>query len=403
LKALCVLGQHNYGQASRGLGYEHVNFLPALRQLGYEPVLFESLDRSRYRDFAQLNRALLDAVEREAPDLIFSVLLNYEIWSETLDLVGARSAAPLLNWGTDDSWKYEQFSRYLAPHVDLWATTSTGAAEKAHRDGHQNFVLTQWAASAQRLTVPLPAADCRYDVTFVGSAYGNRVHWIEQLRRRGVPVECFGQGWPAGPVSAEDVARIYRESRITLNFGDSGMHLRGVVPYRSRQIKARVFEVPGAGGLLLTEHADGLEAFYRPGEEVLVFQGADELADMVRRLLARPAERDAIAVAAHERTRREHTYEQRFSALIPAAHARRRMRGAPSSGDEFAALARTHRAGAAARLLRGCLVPPARWLFGPVRGPRAVRRLVYEASWRLAGARTYSARGLPGRLFYAES
>jgi hypothetical protein len=28
---------------------------------------------------------------------------------------------------------------------------------------------------------------------------------------------------------------------------------------------------------------------------------------------------------------------------------------------------------------------------------------VYELSWRLAGAATYGARGLPGRLFYAES
>jgi spore maturation protein CgeB len=402
LKALCVFGQHNYGHASRGLGYEYVNFLPALRQLGYEPVLFESLDRSRYRDFAQLNRALLEAVEREAPDLVFSVLLNYEVWSETLDLLRARSPAPVLNWGTDDSWKYEQFSRFQAPHVDLWATTSRDAAEKALRDGHDNFMLTQWAASAQRLAAPLRAADCRYDVTFVGSAYGNRARWIEQLRRRGVPVECFGQGWPAGPVSAEDVARIYRESRITLNFVDSGVHLRGMVPYRSRQIKARVFEVPGAGGLLLTEPANELETFYRPGEEVLIYTDADELADKARALLARPAERDAIAVAAHERTRREHTYEQRFAALVAAAQARRAGRP-PRPAVDFEALARAHRAGAAARLLRGLLLPPARLLFGAERGPRAARRLIYEASWRLAGARTYSARGLPGRLFYAES
>jgi spore maturation protein CgeB len=41
--------------------------------------------------------------------------------------------------------------------------------------------------------------------------------------------------------------------------------------------------------------------------------------------------------------------------------------------------------------------------FGKERGARAARRVVYELSWRLTGATTYRARGLPGRLFYAES
>jgi len=34
---------------------------------------------------------------------------------------------------------------------------------------------------------------------------------------------------------------------------------------------------------------------------------------------------------------------------------------------------------------------------------RAARRLLFEISWRLGGRRTYSAAGLPGRLFYRES
>jgi spore maturation protein CgeB len=50
-------------------------------------------------------------------------------------------------------------------------------------------------------------------------------------------------------------------------------------------------------------------------------------------------------------------------------------------------------------LLIGCFS----LVFGKGRGARAARRFVYELSWRLAGATTYRARGLPGRLFYAES
>jgi spore maturation protein CgeB len=407
MKALCVLGRHNYGMPSRGLAYEFVNFLPALRRLGYEPVLFESFDRSAYRDFADQNEQFLDAVERERPALVLCVLMGYELWSETLDLARQISDALFVNWGTDDSWKYEQFSRYVSPHLDAWASTAASALQSARRDGLGNFVQTQWAASRDLLAEPLPATACKHQVTFVGSAYGNRRHWVQQLRRRGIEVQCFGHGWGSGAVRAEDIPRIYRESVVTLNFADSGMHLRGVMPYRSRQIKARVFEVPGAGGCLLTEPADGLERYYAPGAEVLLFSGADDLAQRIRHCMAHPEERDRIAWAGYQRTRREHTYDQRFAELLAQARALKPQRAptmpVAAARRALAAAASLHTCGPWLSGLRTGLTVPLAAVWGKRRGGRAARRLVFELSWRIAGARTYSAAGWPGRMFYRDS
>ena len=406
MKVLCVLGRHHYGDPARGPGYEYVSFLPALRALGCEPVVFDSLDRAAYRNFSELNHALLATVAREAPDLVLCVLFQYEIWLETLDLIRAHYGVPVINWGTDDSWKYVQASRYQAPHVDVWASTNAAAVAQAARDGHPNFILTQWAASDTQLAMPLPAVACRHDVSFVGSAYGNRSRWIDGLRRRGIEVQCFGHGWPAGAVSAEAVDRIHRESRISLNFADSGLQFRGLWPYRSRQVKARVFEVPGAGGLLLTERADGLASLYAADREVVVFNDLDDLAGRIQQLLANPAQRDAIAVAGHLRTCAEHTYTRRFAALLAAASAARRTTKPipqPPLHVDMDALAMLHGCSPAMLTARRALLGPARWLFGPTRGPRAARRLAYELSWRFAGARTFTARGLPGRMFYPES
>jgi spore maturation protein CgeB len=409
MKALCVLGQHNYGDPARGLGYEYVNFLPALRRLGWAVTVFESLDRNRYSDFAEMNRMLVEVVQREEPDLLFCVLLGYEVWTETLDLIRSAGRALVINWGTDDSWKYEGFSRYLAPHVDVWATTSEAAVVQARRDGHDNVVQTQWAASRDFLAEPLPASQCRRAVTFVGSAYGNRIGWVNALRARGIEIECFGHGWPAGSVSAEEVLHIYRDSVLTLNFGDSGLHLKGLKPYRSRQIKARVFEVTGAGGCLLTEDAEHLDAYFAPGREILLFSSPDDLARSVRRYLDNPRERDAIARAGHERTRREHVYDERFTRLIEEVRrilqteSREPRIGWGEALSQIDRLVQAHRQRGGLVWLRRGLAGPGRLLWGARRGPRAARRLLHEISWRLMGARTYSARGLPGRLFYQES
>jgi spore maturation protein CgeB len=403
VRILCALGKYAYGEAARGEGYEHANFLPALGDLGHEVEVFDSLDRSAHADFTSLNRAFLDRVERFRPDLVLCVLMHYELWTETLDVVRRTSAAALLNWGTDDSWKYAQFARFLAPHFDLYVTTSAVALEQARRDGLDSVVLAQWAANGGALAEPLPARECRYLVSFIGAAYGNRRKWIAALAARGIDVQCFGHGWTNGPVSTDDVRRIARESVVSLNFGDSGLHWRGLRPYRSRQIKARIFEIPGAGGFLLTEPAERLTDYYRIGEEIDVFGSLDEAAAKIAGYLSQPERRDRMALAAHARTRAEHTYMKRFGPLFQEALRRRAARPAVAVAPPFELAAARHATPWWLRGLRAALAGPASLLFGARRGPRAARRLLFELSWRLAGGTTYSARGWPGRLFYRES
>jgi spore maturation protein CgeB len=316
----------------------------------------------------------------------------------------------LVNWGTDDSWKYGQFARWVAPQFDVYATTSPDALRKAQRDGLKNFRLSQWAANSAYLREPLRASDCRYPVSFIGSAYGNRPRWIAGLSQRGIPVACFGYGWESGPVDSKEIPEIIRQSTISLNFADSGIVLNGAIPSRTRQIKARVFEVPGAGGFLLTEPAPGLGDFYVPGREVAIFTGLEDLCGQIRRFVSEPELRDAMALAGYRRTVSDHTYEHRFAELLGSCKrlSTPRLRPPAETGNLFDAiwfdtLMRRHRLTAGLSLLKRILVAICSVLWGPARGARAARRIVFELSWRILRGRTYSAAGLPGRMFYRES
>ena len=412
MKILCVFGEHNYGDPKRGRGYEYTNFIPTLRRLGHEVVFFESFDRNACRNFSDLNYRFLMAVKENRPDLIFCVLMGYELWTETLSMVREATNAVIVNWSTDDSWKYDQFSQFVIPYFDLYATTYPEAVEKANQKGHQHVILTQWAANADKLYEPLPASKCRWDVTFIGTAYGNRRKWISALLDRGIRVSCFGHGWENGPVASETIPEIVRHSRISLNFGDSGWALKGLMPYKSRQIKARVFEVPGYGGFLMTENANHLQTFYQPGKEIVLFYDIDTLEKNIRYFLKHPEQRDKIAWAGHIKTRKAHTYDQRFDILLELVrkiHTGRKLKKNPNNGgtaidfQRFNRLAKLHQPGPFLRYFRQLLIIPCTLVWGHCRGQRAARRILFEISWRLCREKTYSASGWPGRIFYHES
>lgn len=390
MKVLCALGQHNYGDTARGESPEYSAFLPALRNLGHEVQHFEIWDRRAYCDLADLNSALLGAIEAYRPDVLLSVPMNYEIWLETMALIKARGDVATVSWATDDSWKYSKVSRFIGPAYDVMATTYDYVVDHYKADGIENVLLTQWAAISGNLQAPLPAVECRYPVSFVGTSNGSRAKLIEALQTRGIEVGCFGYGWPNGPVDAGEIAQIIRDSVISLNFANS---------QGQNQIKARTFEVPGAGGFLLTESARSLEKFYVPGQEIAIYDGLDDLASKIAHYLSHPEERDAIARAGFERTVREHTYEHRLAKLIDFTLAAARMRPVEPVQVRLEEIMSRYALTPSVRGIRDILRYVGTRIYGPKRGPRAARRLVYEISWRLVGRHTFTAGGWPGRMF----
>jgi spore maturation protein CgeB len=398
MRALCIFPKYNYGVSSRGVGIETTSFLPAFESLGYEVRLIDSWDASTYPTYAALNRAILEMVESWQPDVVFTVQRNYEIWLETLDAIAQRNDAVLVTWITDDSFKFHDHSRFIGPHYDAISTTYDYRMADYERAGIHGAIYTQWAANAEWLAPPRPAVECAHRVLFLGTNYGGRQEVIERLQASGIDVACFGFGWPNGPVDTADLPRLMRDSVICLNlsggFQSSGGH--------DRQLKARAFEVPGSGGFLLTEPAPGIDRFYRIGEEIDVFDGQEDLERKIRFYLDNPQLRDEIAMRGFERTRYEHLYPQRLSKILEFAFRRRaeRVKHAIASnarlptGSIFAGV----QLNLAERIYRSLLLFLCQRVWGE-RGANAARRFTFAASVRLLGARTFTSRGLPGRLF----
>ena len=79
-------------------------------------------------------------------------------------------------------------------------------------------------------------SDKDLDVVFVGSRDRKRQDFVAVLRRAGIRVTCFGQGWENGPRYRDELADIYRRSKVVLNFCREGAGF-----------SIRVLQVMGAG------------------------------------------------------------------------------------------------------------------------------------------------------------
>ena len=153
---------------------------------------------------------------------------------------------------------------------------------------------------------------------------------------------------------------------------------------------------------MLTEDAPHLEMYFEPGREIVVFRNEGALIEGAKKLLDAPRERDRIAFAGYQRVLREHTYEQRLSKLLVRAKPQTQVRSRVDWA-RFEHVAESHPCGPLLRGIRRVLIAAASLVWGRQRGPRAARRAVFELSWRFAGRQTYTAAGLPGRMFYRES
>jgi spore maturation protein CgeB len=391
---LLLLGKHNYGNPERGVGIEYDAFTNAIRNLGHEAHHFEIWDRACYKDFYELNRALLAEVNRLRPNIIIAVPMHYELWNETLDIIRSWGDVATICWATDDSWKYSKSSKYIGHHYSAMSTTYDYVIPQYHKDGIEKVLLTQWAANTKYLHHPKPASECVHLVSFVGQAHGNRKAKVKKLAKLGFNVDCYGHGWPVGSVALHEIPNIINESVISLNFANS---------YGLNQIKARTFEVPASGGFLMTEYAPGLEDFYEIGKEIVIFENLKDLASKIRYYISHPEDRDSIATAGFERTKNEHTYEKRLDKVIKFALDANNNRLSSNIEPRFVDLDSLSRSYSRNRKLleitRKALECSLAICFGRVRAPRAARRLVFEMSVLLQREKAYSASGLPGRMF----
>ncbi len=77
----------------------------------------------------------------------------------------------------------------------------------------------------------------------------------------------------------------------------------------------RMFEVSGAGSLLVTDHKLNIHELFEPDQEVLTYKSIEECIEKLSWAINHPVEARAIALAGQKRTLRDHSVERRTGLL----------------------------------------------------------------------------------------
>ncbi len=174
-----------------------------------------------------------------------------------------------------------------------------------------------------------PAARYRADLSYLGTYAEDRQATLDRLfvqAARRSPERRFligGAQYPAFFPWAENITFVrhlpppehpafYSSCRLTLNVTRRAMAEMGYCP------SGRLFEAAACGAPILSDDWEGLDVFFRPGEEILIARDTDE----VLHALALPdAVLAEIARAARGRTLDQHTAARRARELEEALEA----------------------------------------------------------------------------------
>jgi hypothetical protein len=276
---------------------------------------FDELAPNWLRRRDQMNRAMLDAFEsaarRRPVDLVVGYLSGNNVSPETLQHMATRGAV-ITNFCFDDKtcWPGEKRGgRYastagIAHAVDLNLTSDPNAAIRYF--AHGGLALFHPEAADPDSYFP-EETTFEFNVSFVGACYGWRPRLIAGLRRLGIDVDCFGKGWPRGPIANEQMNSVYARSRINLGCGGIG-HSRTLLC-----LKGRDFEVPMSGAVYLTQDNPELSQVFDIGREILAYRDISDCAATIRSLLQDEQRASDIRRCARRRSLQDHTYEARWS------------------------------------------------------------------------------------------
>jgi spore maturation protein CgeB len=159
--------------------------------------------------------------------------------------------------------------------------------EDYKRQGAHNIILFPPAYIPSHIP-PNLNTNFLFDVVFIGHSEEKRVNYINYLLESGISVKIFGTGWDISALhhsyGYNEIIAVYGNDYYQMLYA-SKINLAFLSDLNEDVYTRRNFEIPGMGGLMLSERTSELESFFKEGEEAFFFSSKIELLEKVKFIL----------------------------------------------------------------------------------------------------------------------
>lgn len=246
--------------------------------------------------------APLDALLKhcsERPDCILHFDSDFPLLPEGL----AQSEIPTMHFDVD-TYTYTRRRMRWASLFDHVSVCHPAYDEIFQRGGHPGAFLL--AHAVRREFFALPELHREFELGWVGQVggtiYRRRQEWLPNLAAK-FRMNDWGRTY-----SLQEVAEVFRRSRIVVNFG------RDDFP---QDANMRAFEALASGALLITALPSELTLLgFQEGRHFVGYHEETEIIPLVRKFLQDEPARAAIAWMGREKCMSEHTYDCRVEQFL---------------------------------------------------------------------------------------
>jgi len=384
-KILCLLHKHQFGNLEYPISVEYKLIYKTLKKINKNTFFF---DTHKEKSIHLSNLRILESVKKIKPELIFCHQSFYEIYSETFNTIRSICSPLIINWCSDDSWRYKQHSLLIAQSFDYMITTYKSAYNNNIKN-KINSILSHWGCDENFFTKPKKRSLYLYDVCFIGNAYLGRKKIIKGLQDSGINIQCFGKGW-GELIDDKELPKIMNSSKININFSRS----RG----NQLQTKARIFEITGAGGFCISEKSNEVKDFFRENHEIVIFNNLTELRNKIKYYLKHEIKRERICNNGYLRCSKEYYYKKIILDILELISNKKSKKLTINSPFKNLDLS-TRSSSIVLRFYKYISILILKMFFSKDKAVKFSRRLLFEIEWRVRGEKTYSSKGWCSNLF----
>lgn len=192
-------------------------------------------------------------------------------------------------WGerNGDFWRWKNYLK-IVPFFDLHIIKRQSDEENLKKLGAKRCYI--WLHGIYSpIFYPIPQAEIKYPISFIGTCMDNRVEIIEYLLSNQIPIHIFGYHWAKRSTLPKRFPDFFHNAVQGKDYGDvirSSQICLGLVSHSNHdEWTMRTFEVPGCARLLLAERTNFHQNNFFEGKEIELFSTKDECLSKIRFLI----------------------------------------------------------------------------------------------------------------------